>query len=573
MGAIVNNLIIGLMVICLCRSTYETLDNSMVTIRNGTLQGVTLTSSEGRPFLAFKGIPYAKPPIGKLRFEAPEPPEPWQGILNATKDGEECPQVDFITSKVKGNESCLYLNVYTPKDRVQEFLPVLVFIHGGGFIMGTGNSNACDPIKFMDVDVVLVAINYRLGMLGFLSTEDENAPGNYGMLDQIQSLRWIQENIREFGGNPDKVLVFGTSAGGASVAHLMLSKLSKGLFHAVIAQSGTATNEWSLQRNPLSQAHKISAALECTTNETKGMVKCFRNASTEDLVLKSSNLLVILGIPVSFGPVLEIRGGHGFITTHPLEALKNGQIENRVPFITGVVRDEGFLSTYMIQDYLKSRGRQFFEEEFPNLYVPYLTKIKPEMREISRAIQTEYFGNRDMDNPQDFLDGFEEFLADTMFFIGTDEMLKYMAMSGVPTYAYRYTYESPEATNMTASFLKIPCDGKVTHGTETMRMFKMRFFPDTPEIPETENDKFMTKILTTVWSNFANTHTPSFAGTPIEDKSLEWQQYNMDNPNYMDLNLTPTMFNGKQCNRSQFWTVTVPELVKNHYQKMVKNEL
>ena len=201
-----------------------------------------------RGVLAYKGIPYAKPPVGELRFKPPQPSEPWDGTLKALHFGPSAPQTtDDLSSSAerKQSEDCLYLNVWTPGENGKR-RPVMVWIHGGGFTNGSGGEDWYEGSAFADRgDVVVVTINYRLGALGFLSLggtggQEYASSGNLGLLDQVASLEWVRDNIAAFGGDPDNVTIFGESAGGMSVCTLMGTPAAKGLFRRAIAESGAA---------------------------------------------------------------------------------------------------------------------------------------------------------------------------------------------------------------------------------------------------------------------------------------------------------------------------------------------
>ncbi|KAJ4446924.1 hypothetical protein ANN_13625 [Periplaneta americana] len=214
--------------------------DDIIVLKQGRLRGHRLTSRKGREIFAFQGIPYAKPPVGELRFRPPQLPEPWNGTLDATKDGSECIQGDFFNPEadIKGQEDCLYLNVYTPQEpgTGSSDLDVMFWIHGGGWLSGSGGIDQFGPQYLLDKNVVLVSINYRLGALG-LSWISKHwrflCPGNNGMKDQVAALRWVRDNIAKFGGNPNSVTVFGESAGGASAHYLMLSPASSDVARAV----------------------------------------------------------------------------------------------------------------------------------------------------------------------------------------------------------------------------------------------------------------------------------------------------------------------------------------------------
>lgn len=208
---------------------YELEDGPVVETLQGLLQG-----GRHEEVAVFRGVPFAAPPVGELRFRAPQEPEPWQGTRSATEFGTACNVA----------EDCLTLNIYSPAGAIENDLnlPVMMFIHGGGF--GAGSGAIYDGTQFAKQGIVLVSVNYRLGRAGWfshpaLTKEDPDAlHGNYGLMDQIAALSWIRDNIQEFGGDAGNVTIFGSSAGGISVNYLMLAQQARGLFHKAISQSG-----------------------------------------------------------------------------------------------------------------------------------------------------------------------------------------------------------------------------------------------------------------------------------------------------------------------------------------------
>nr|CAH7761876.1 unnamed protein product [Callosobruchus chinensis] len=202
-----------------------------VSIPQGALRGSYRYSYHSRKFSAFEGIPYAKPPVGDLRFSPPQPADGWKGVLNADQTYTCTQYLPLpIVEGVQGQEDCLYMNVYVPRERIEgnENLDVVVHIHGGGFMIGAPSIMA-GPEMLMDRDIVYVNFNYRLNIFGFLNTQDDVVSGNNGLKDQSMALQWIKDNIKYFGGNPDSVTLTGLSAGGASVHFHYLSPLSKGI--------------------------------------------------------------------------------------------------------------------------------------------------------------------------------------------------------------------------------------------------------------------------------------------------------------------------------------------------------
>ncbi|KAL6434746.1 hypothetical protein ACFW04_005157 [Cataglyphis niger] len=225
---------VGLLML-FCRQSSVSIMSSnrvAVNVREGKLIGIIDKNIHAGNYIAFRGIPYAKPPVGKLRFKDPVPPEPWSGSRDSSKHGNIAVQKDPITREMIGDEDCLYLNVYTADIESWRKRPVMVWIHGGAFSTGSGDATIYGPDYIVRKDVVLVTLNYRLGVLGFLNLNDKVATGNQGMKDVVMALQWVQKNISKFTGDPGNVTIFGESAGGAIVHYLTLSPLSKGVTHS-----------------------------------------------------------------------------------------------------------------------------------------------------------------------------------------------------------------------------------------------------------------------------------------------------------------------------------------------------
>uniref|UniRef100_A0AAR2KMR9 Carboxylic ester hydrolase n=1 Tax=Pygocentrus nattereri TaxID=42514 RepID=A0AAR2KMR9_PYGNA len=238
-------------------------DGPVVQTKLGALKGEYVTvKGKDTVVHSYLGVPFAKSPVGPLRLAPPQPAEAWEGVRDATQQPYICIQhrtllvgllqhllMNFEVPEM--SEDCLYLNIYTPSKPGEDAkLPVMVWIHGGGLTLGSASMQDGSVLAAYE-DVVVVVIQYRLGLLGFFSTGDEHAPGNYGLLDQVAALQWVQENIHSFGGDPGAVTIFGESAGGISVSLQILSPLSAGLFRSAIAESGTAAMDAIMTDNPL----------------------------------------------------------------------------------------------------------------------------------------------------------------------------------------------------------------------------------------------------------------------------------------------------------------------------------
>jgi para-nitrobenzyl esterase len=290
----------------------------------------------------FLGVPYAAPPVGPLRWRAPEPPAAWSAPLEATRPGASCPQTLPVVNLRLGDESCLFLNVISPDPPPLRPAPVMVWIHGGGFTVGNGLDD--DPTRLVArTGIVAVTLNYRLGPLGFLAhplltAEDpEDAAGNLGVQDQQAALRWVKRNIAAFGGDPRRVTIFGESAGGMSVCAQLLSPLARGLFRRAITQSGPCVIPFPPRAVAEAQGVRFADALGCT--DAPDVLACLRSKPANEVLaaLPSDPTFLfdrsVNWIPTADGVVLP---------ADPLGALRRGRVQ-RVPVIVGATRDEGRL--------------------------------------------------------------------------------------------------------------------------------------------------------------------------------------------------------------------------------------
>lgn len=339
----------------------------------GPVEGV---DDEG--VFSYRGIPYAAPPVGELRWQPPVAPELWTEPLAATEKPAICPQTAFAGLPVPGfnpSEDCLYLNIDTPAEGSE--LPVMVWIHGGAFTIGEGvqadGGTSGDRIA-RESGVVVVSMNYRLGQLGFLAhpaLTDESpsaASGNYGLMDQAAALEWVQENIGAFGGDPDNVTIFGESAGGFSVCSQLASPGSAGLFAKAIMMSGSCERPWA----PLSvaEAQGEAFAQELGCDSADDVLACMRRKSFDDVLAALPQ-----GENFGFSPTEEPQGNWGpildgaFFTEQPSDSFASGNF-NQVPTIVGFTREEARLFTWLAE--LSTPPLVVTEENYETLLAYYL---------------------------------------------------------------------------------------------------------------------------------------------------------------------------------------------------------
>jgi para-nitrobenzyl esterase len=332
-----------------------------VKIDTGLVQGVA--ASETGDVVVFRGIPYAAPPVGDLRWRPPQPAKAWDGVRECAKFGAAAPQiVSPLLSSFPGmslgvptSEDCLYLNVWAPTYKSGEKLPVMVWVHGGGYTFGADSQPLYEATNLSRRGVVVVGMNYRLGVLGFLAHPALNAEsekgvsGNYGLLDQIEALRWVQKNIAAFGGDPERVTVFGESAGGNSVYSLLLSPLAKGLFQRAIPESGGTLNFAQLKRSAYgrepAEQQGIAFAKKCSVADGAGQLAALR-ALPVDVLLKSvpgldgSRMINFRNTGMRLAPIVD-----GYvIPDDPMTLFQQGAV-NAVPMIVGANGNEGSMFT------------------------------------------------------------------------------------------------------------------------------------------------------------------------------------------------------------------------------------
>lgn len=310
-----------------------------VSIETRIAQGPVKGVDEGA-VLSFKNIPYAAPPVGELRWRAPQAAPHWSEVRDASTYGDDCiqprPAWDDTQSRLPTSEDCLSLNVWTPKHRTGGLAPVIVWIHGGGFIMGSGSQPIFDGARLAERGAVVVTFNYRLGRFGFfahpaLTAEAGAAPtGNYGLMDQVAALKWVHDNIAVLGGDPSRVTIMGQSAGGGSVLQLMNIQQAHGLFHRAIVQSGGGRDQWP----------DLKAAGDARSGESVGVAfaaaQNLRNASAADLRalpvdrIKGRLDLLTPEKDTFSGPIIDGK----LVTTQVLSAFTRGA-QADVPMIIG----------------------------------------------------------------------------------------------------------------------------------------------------------------------------------------------------------------------------------------------
>ncbi|XP_060534151.1 juvenile hormone esterase-like [Cylas formicarius] len=490
----------------------------IVDLPDGRIQGTVITN-ENKSYYAYRGIPFATPPLGKLRFQAPLPPQPWDGILE-TKESKDCciSMTENILQNGAQSEDCLYLNVYTPAREISEKLPVMLWIYGGGFLSGCAEDDTTGPYRFLDEDVIIVFANYRLGLYGFLSTEDDVVLGNAGLKDQLLVMKWIKNNIGLLGGDPDKLTIFGTSAGGISVGAHVVNTKAAGLFSGAICQSGCSLfYEGSInQVNARQAAYEYAKYVDPTISE--------KNTSTEILEFLQSVPAEVLtpafNVNKQTGLVVEVEHEDAYITNLSFPVLESGNF-NQVPLILGTSSAESLTFFAVLGGELLIRAMAAAYDENSVAILPADLVLLPgtNATEVVLMMKEAYVGPNGTFSEN--LAAVVDLSTDILFMKSTLKQAE-MQSKFSPVYHYIFSFEGFESP----LFPKIEGAGKAGHGEEGPYLFNSNPLVE-------DRDILLSKQIVRLWSNFAKTLNPTPDPTdPLFN--LTWPQVTPTNIQYFD---------------------------------------
>ncbi|XP_058804192.1 juvenile hormone esterase-like [Phymastichus coffea] len=530
-----------------------------VDLSQGTLKGLkTTTVLSGKPYCSFKGIPYAKPPIGQHKFDPPVAPDPWIGVLDATNHRQTCVFFCMMKQGIVGDEDCLYLNVYTPDVNKDAKRAVMIFIHPGGFNAGSGDDDVYGPDFLIEQDVVVVTFNSRLGAPGFLSTGDANAPGNAGMKDQVMVLKWVKENIKNFGGCPNRVTIFGESSGSASVQFHMMSPMSRGLFKRAIMQSGSALNPFALIYNPKDMAFKLGETLGIKTTDTKELVDKLRELSVQDIVTASQEVAKTMnhmnGHMGAFTPVVEPDVGQDiFLTNDPWTLVKKDDIAD-VPLMIGVALDETAFITPMFLPNAEMMDQHF------DMFIPDdLNVTDAKRKEMSDMLRKFYFDGKAL--TADAKAQFTMMTSDIFFDAGILMSSRIIgSRDKSPVYEYLFSHYSP--VGIVKNLFKT--EEGVSHGDDIGYLFYSNALKNKPETGSPAEK--IIKIMTKLWTNFAKEGNPT--PNTDEDFTVAWTPIGSDD-NYLEINQPLKMEKGLFKERITLWAQLYNDVLGD-YAKLFK---
>ncbi|CAG9762947.1 unnamed protein product [Ceutorhynchus assimilis] len=489
-------------------------DDLTVQTNYGRVKGRTQSMLDGSFYYAWQGIPYASPPTGSLRFQAPRAPASWNGAKAATKDSNACYQVK--TDSPNENEDCLYLNVFSPANyKSANGLPVIFWIYGGAFRGGSSNFASTGPDWFVQQGVIVVTHNYRVGPFGFLSTGDKVVPGNAGLKDQAFALKWTYENIAGFGGDPNKIVIAGESAGSASVGYQLLSPKNKGLFRGAIQQSGSPLNEWAFMANPESYVESLIQTIDPkakvgSKSSEQLLYLQGLSAKTIDLASKSTNPSLAL-------PVIEPEHDNAFITEKMYEAFEQGNY-NQVPVLIGHNSEE---EVFILRShaFVRQLGQGFDSNPLSTLPANVQIANKRDLANQIKAIylkQDELFVNR-----QDVVIRFKSDSAFTRGIIKQGELMSNYAN----VYFYVFSYDG------TLGGWDKYIDGaeNVTHGEDLRYIWVSRGSKSSNEdlTKYPKSDQITSQRIIKMWTNFAKNLNPT--------QWVNWPTFNASHQQFLDI--------------------------------------
>ncbi|XP_074661376.1 cholinesterase-like [Tubulanus polymorphus] len=539
------------------------IDDVMVDTPSGAVRG-TRKNVEFMPSSVdqFLGIPFAKPPVGDLRFQRPVPIPKWSGVIDATKQPNSCMQItDDMYERFPGvemwnpntpvHEDCLYLNIWTPanaKTALKKY-PVMVWIYGGGFYSGTATLKIYDASYLTtNQDVIVVSMQYRVGIFGFYYLGDE-APGNYGLLDQYVAIKWVKDNIAAFGGDTNSITIFGESAGAASVAFHLISPLTKPLFHRAIMQSSSATSPYALRskEDQIDRATRIAKLVKCDRDTRAETVACMKTIPSDRL---ANVQWEVVASPFFFDlPVSPVVDGY-FIEKTPEESMKAKEFK-KCPVLAGTNKDEGiYFMMYGMQHIFPFDGsstgdRKGYEEALK-------LALRSNSTLFNDAVDFEYVRSWLPNDSGSYRDIVDDIVGDFNFICPVHSLLDSYALDNQDAYMYRFFHRSSK--NPWPTWMG------VMHGYEIEFIFGL---PLNTNLGYKEADINIANRMMKFWANFARTGDPNKSRPDEANASVEWPKYTTNGKEYVVLwnkKESPKTGQAARFEQCAFWNYYIPQL-------------
>ncbi|KAE8742410.1 Carboxyl/Cholinesterase 38, partial [Frankliniella occidentalis] len=543
----------------------EAPENPEVSVEQGRLLGRTLVSSKGTKYHAFSGIPYAAPPIGDLRFKVTRVPRTIEPL-----HGDELPGLwrarpwllQVVTNILSAGEDCLFVNVYTPQSALGKDagggkgLPVLFWIYGGGFVWGEGGRAFYDPDLLIDHGMVVVTFNYRLGPLGFLSLgRGSGVPGNAGVKDQRAALHWVRRNIAAFGGDPDKITVYGESAGAVCTHLHLLSPSTKGLFRGAIMSSGSAAHFWATETaaKAARRARHFAPAVNCKGNlPARELVRCLRNVRPQTLVAFHENAVR----PGDRGD----RGGRGRLRGAHHHGVPSGDAQRRQA--SQGAHPHGFQQRGGAHHILCVESLRLADRNItclvPDDVLPHLSLAEAE--EMGHRVRRLYMGHEKpitLANKND--DKFFEMITSFFIYLDTLKLARFLAAdpTAAPLYIYRFEYVG--ALNTFRNLLRIQTKA-ACHADELNYVWRVNVSPDSRTLKPNATEYKVRDMFSTMLANFVKTGSPTPRGSPL-DPRLSWPPFTAMEQAYMSIDKEPRVERNYRRDIIGFWDAIFAERV------------
>ncbi|HEX8106279.1 MAG TPA: carboxylesterase/lipase family protein [Kofleriaceae bacterium] len=491
-------------------------DPTRVKLADGEVHGSVKGTS-----LQFLGIPYAKPPVGDLRWKAPQKPDPWSNVRDATQFGKRCAQLmdPTLQNAASNDEDCLYLNVWTWSPPPKNPLPVMIWIHGGGNV----NGSASEPVPFLNTgvfysgellagghSVVVVSLNYRLGIFGFFGHPDlwaEGSSGNQGLLDQQMAFQWVHDNIAKFGGDPGNVTIFGESAGSFDVCMHMAAPSNTGLFHRAISESGGCTTVQRTKAQAEAAATSFATGAGCTG---AGALACLRGKPAATLMASPD-----VAAGTGFGPEVDTQ----FLPDQPRTLYDMGKIA-KVPYLLGSNTDEGTL---------------FLPATKPATDPDYMAALTAMFGASASAVANVYMpGNFPSGALNSQTAALARVIGDSRLVCTTFDTAVRTSHAGASVYMYNFDVPVPALVSTTLG---------ATHGSELTSVFGT-----SPTFATDPAAKAVSDLMQRYWTNFART------GNPNAGADLSWPAFSESANVRINFALQqPTIVNDFRATECAFW--------------------
>ncbi|KAG9471269.1 hypothetical protein GDO78_015336 [Eleutherodactylus coqui] len=500
----------------------------------------------------FKGIPFGAP---TKVMEKPEKHPGWSGTLKTTEYKPRCMQATLMQSDVRGAMDCLYLNIWVPQSRsaVSTKLPVMVWIYGGGFLLGGGQgANFLDNYLYDGEElalrgkVIVVTFNYRVGPLGFLSTGDANGPGNYGLWDQHLAIAWVKRNIAAFGGDTENITIFGESAGAASVSLQTLTPYNVGLIKRAISQSGVGLSPWAIQQDPLIWAQQVASGVGCPVNDTAALANCLRQTDPKAITLAYQLQLLNLDYPLvhylAFSPVID----GDFIPDDPRNLFGNAE---NVDYLAGVNNMDGHLFAGVDVPNINRPLQRITPDEVHKLVQGLTLPKGTAALDIAYDLYTDNWGaNPDQEVVKKTVVDME---TDYIFLVPTQEALALHNINAKNAKTFSYLFSHPTRMPVYPSWVG------ADHAEDLQYMFGKPF---TNKLAYRPQDRDVAEAMMAYWTNFAATGDPSQGNSKVP---TPWLPYTTLNGQYLEITKKITTKSMKQDLRSpfvKFWVTTYANL-------------